>query len=47
MTAFLVQLDPQRSTHYSPLVSQFMPYEIELSPTGKQLTSTGPVELGG
>ena len=47
MTTLLVQIAPQRSTQYSALASVLAPYEIELSPIGKQLISTEPAELGG
>lgn len=47
MTNLLVQIAPQRSTQYSSLASQLAPFEIELSPIGKQLESIEAVELGG
>ena len=47
MTTLLMQITPQRSTQYSDLAGVLAPYEIELSPVGKQLKSIEPVELGG
>ena len=47
MTTVLMQIAPQRSTQYSSLARVLAPYEIELSPLGKELSSIDPVELGG
>ncbi len=47
ITTFLAQIAPQRSTQYSALASVLAPYEIELSPIGKQLISLEPVNIGG
>ena len=42
-----MQIAPQRSTQYSALACELAPYEIELSPIGKHLSSVEPIELGG
>lgn len=43
----VAQIAPQRSTQYAQLASTLAPYELQLSPIGRILTSIEPLTLAG